>query len=489
MDLALLIIAVWILSTCFHEFGHAITAYWGGDKTVKDKGYLTLNPFVYINSATTLVIPVLALMLGGIALPGAAVSINTSRIKSRAMLSFISFAGPLFTFIFLIGLTIFLHVLPPLKDVIGNAHIYEVLTRATCTLIYLHIFVFILNLLPLPPLDGFGIIEPWLPQPVQRKARELGNLGFLFIMGMFFFFPPFGDSIQLISAVGAIILGASGSLIDSGFDAIKQNSYFLVGVLVIAFIAKSKFSTAEEKAQKLVKEGKFEEALPLYQSAVDKKPNDPRMILGLSTCLLSLGRKDEALKQAEKAISLDPESAQAHGVAAACLSDMNQPEKALEMSDRAIKYDTSNFYPFTHIVKANALNSLGRYQEALDAAEVYLKREKNPGEALIVKADALENLGRLDDALAVYDKAARSTSANSLHLQLSKGLLLCAAGKQEEGLAEFEKFLPKAPAAIDARAVEIAKVQALMLEKSRQYAERGDVAKSDNLRTAAEALN
>ena len=489
MDLALLIIAVWILSTCFHEFGHAITAYWGGDKTVKDKGYLTLNPFVYINSATTLVIPVLALMLGGIALPGAAVSINTSRIKSRAMLSFISFAGPLFTFIFLVGLVIFLHVLPLLKDVIGNAHLYQVFTRATCTLIYLHIFVFILNLLPLPPLDGFGIIEPWLPQPVQRKARELGNLGFLFIMGMFFLFPPFGDFIQFISAVGAMVLGASGSLIDSGFNAIKDNSYFLIGILVVAFIAKSKLATADEKAQKLVKERKFEDALPLYQSALSQKPNDPRLILGLATCLLSLGRKEEALSQAEKAITLDGESSQAYGLAAACLSDMNQPEAALQMADRAIKYDTNNFYPFTHIVKANALNSLGRHQEALDAAEVYLKREKNPGEALIVKADALEHLGRFDDALAVYDKAARSAGANSLHLQLSKGLLLCAAGKRDEGLAEFEKFLPKAPSAKDARAVEVANLKTLMLEKAQHYSEKGDGVKSENLRAAAEALN
>jgi len=489
MDLALLIIATWILSTCFHEFGHAITAYWGGDKSVKDKGYLTLNPFVYINSATTLVIPVLALMLGGIALPGAAVSINTSRIKSRAMLSFISFAGPLFTFIFLIGLVIFLHVLPLLKDLIGNAHIFQVFTRATCTLIYLHIFVFILNLLPLPPLDGFGIIEPWLPAPIQRKAREFGNLGFLFIMAMFFFFPPFSDLIQFASALGAMVLGAPGQLIDSGFRAIKQNSYFLVGLLVIAFIAKSKLSTDDEKAQKLVKERKFEEALPLFQSAVEKKPDDPRLVLGLSTCLLSLGRREEALKQAEKAISLDAESAQAYGVAAACLSDMDQPEKALEMSERAIKYDTSNFYPFTHIVKATALNSLGRYEEALEAAEVYLKREKNPGEALIVKADALENMGRLDEALAVYDKAARSTGANSLHLQLSKGLLLCAAGKTAEGLSEFEKFLPKAPAAKDTRIVEVGKLQALMLEKSHQYAARGDAQKSENLRRAAEDLN
>jgi len=34
----------WIFSLCLHEFSHAIVAYYGGDTTVKDKGYLTFNP-------------------------------------------------------------------------------------------------------------------------------------------------------------------------------------------------------------------------------------------------------------------------------------------------------------------------------------------------------------------------------------------------------------------------------------------------------------
>ena len=41
---AVVIILGWIFSVCLHEFGHAAVAYWGGDRTVKEKGYLTLNP-------------------------------------------------------------------------------------------------------------------------------------------------------------------------------------------------------------------------------------------------------------------------------------------------------------------------------------------------------------------------------------------------------------------------------------------------------------
>ncbi|MFQ3628339.1 MAG: site-2 protease family protein, partial [Cyanobacteriota bacterium] len=41
---ALFVFVVWIASVCLHEFGHALVAYWGGDRSVKEKGYLTLNP-------------------------------------------------------------------------------------------------------------------------------------------------------------------------------------------------------------------------------------------------------------------------------------------------------------------------------------------------------------------------------------------------------------------------------------------------------------
>lgn len=63
----------WILSVCLHEFGYVIVAYGGGDTSVKDKGYLTLNPLKYTNINLSLVLPLFFLLIGGIALPGAAV--------------------------------------------------------------------------------------------------------------------------------------------------------------------------------------------------------------------------------------------------------------------------------------------------------------------------------------------------------------------------------------------------------------------------------
>ncbi|NKB18096.1 MAG: hypothetical protein HC770_08495 [Pseudanabaena sp. CRU_2_10] len=65
---ALFIITIAVLATCVHEFGHAIVAYWGGDTSVKDKGYLTFNPLKYTHPATSIALPLLFVALGGIAI-------------------------------------------------------------------------------------------------------------------------------------------------------------------------------------------------------------------------------------------------------------------------------------------------------------------------------------------------------------------------------------------------------------------------------------
>ena len=60
----------WLVSLCLHEFGHAVVALWGGDRSVVAKGYLTLNPLRYTEVGLSLVLPRLFLLMGGLGLPG-----------------------------------------------------------------------------------------------------------------------------------------------------------------------------------------------------------------------------------------------------------------------------------------------------------------------------------------------------------------------------------------------------------------------------------
>src|SRR5574339_808632 len=105
----------WIFSLCLHEFSHALVAYYGGDYTVRDKGYLTFNPLRYTHPLFSIVLPIVFLVLGGIGLPGGAVYIERWRIRNRFLLSAMSLAGPLANLLVAIVLGLVLRYVPNLS--------------------------------------------------------------------------------------------------------------------------------------------------------------------------------------------------------------------------------------------------------------------------------------------------------------------------------------------------------------------------------------
>jgi len=66
----LVVIVGWVFSLCLHEFSHALVAYYGGDTSVREKGYLTFNPLKYTHPVYSILMPMIFLLLGGIGLPG-----------------------------------------------------------------------------------------------------------------------------------------------------------------------------------------------------------------------------------------------------------------------------------------------------------------------------------------------------------------------------------------------------------------------------------
>src|SRR6266516_848028 len=109
-----IVTVLWVFSVCLHEFGHAWVAYHGGDFTVQAKGYLSMNPLRYTHPVYSILMPVAFVMLGGIGLPGGAVYIDRSLLRSRAWATAVSLAGPAMNLILilLIGALFRFHVLP-----------------------------------------------------------------------------------------------------------------------------------------------------------------------------------------------------------------------------------------------------------------------------------------------------------------------------------------------------------------------------------------
>jgi Zn-dependent protease len=174
----LIVLGGWVVSLCLHEFGHALAAYRGGDLSVRAKGYLSLDPRRYTDPVVSIVLPLVFVLVGGIPLPGGAVWVNHRALRSRRIESLVSLSGPLANLVLGAALSVAVEKIPmPLGLASGLAY-----------LAFLQVIAFVLNVLPIPGLDGYGAIEPWLSAPAQRfgdRARPWAPIVlFLLVIGV-----------------------------------------------------------------------------------------------------------------------------------------------------------------------------------------------------------------------------------------------------------------------------------------------------------------
>ena len=201
----------WIIAVSLHEFGHALTAYLSGDESVMYMGYLTLDPLKYTHPLMSILFPIIFLLMGGIPLPGGAVYINRGAIRKRWQQSVVSAAGPLATLIF--GLLLLSPFMFGLSEASLREHTY--FWAAIALLGFFQLFAFVLNLIPWPGLDGFGILEPYLPPSILHYAYMLSGMG-IFLFFLLFAYTPFGS--QVAQSVELMM------------QSISTEAYFLVGL-------------------------------------------------------------------------------------------------------------------------------------------------------------------------------------------------------------------------------------------------------------------
>ena len=177
----------WIVSLCLHEFNHAAMAWYAGDTTVEAKGYLTLDPRRYMNRQLSIVLPIIMVLIGGIGLPGGAVMIDRRLTPSKWRRAMVSAAGPLtnLTLAIACSLPLALHwvggrsgAFPASVD-LWAFHRHAAFASALAFLALLQFAVTVINSLPIPGLDGFGVIAPFLPEETVRSAMPIANYAFL----------------------------------------------------------------------------------------------------------------------------------------------------------------------------------------------------------------------------------------------------------------------------------------------------------------------
>lgn len=200
--------AAWVLSVGIHEFGHAFVAHKAGDTTIVEKGYLTLDPLKYSDMATTVIFPLIALALGGIGFPGGAVYLREDLMRSAGWRSLASLAGPLGTLVVLVVLAIAL-------PAVASAPLREALSL----LAFLQASALVLNLLPIPGLDGYGVIRPFLPDGARAAMVKVERVGFLILFALIFWVPGVSELIFAAALTITDLLGVSRPAIAGGWQA------------------------------------------------------------------------------------------------------------------------------------------------------------------------------------------------------------------------------------------------------------------------------
>jgi Zn-dependent protease len=179
MILTFIVVVIgWVFSLTLHEFMHALVAYRGGDYTVREKGYLTFNPIKYTHPVYSILLPMIFLLLGGIGLPGGAVYIETRRLRSKWWVTAVSLAGPASNLVLAILLGTFLRFAPVSMEGIWPALAFLAQLQVTAAL---------LNLLPVPPFDGYGALRPHLSWEWQERMDNFGQVSMWVVMALLWY--------------------------------------------------------------------------------------------------------------------------------------------------------------------------------------------------------------------------------------------------------------------------------------------------------------
>lgn len=213
----LFVVGGWIISLCLHEFGHAVAAYLNGDLSVVMQGYLTLNPLRYTHWVMSILLPLLFIIAGGIALPGGAVFVNMMAIRSPGKRSLVSAAGPLMNLAFLFVLATPLFLVQFGKASSGSLEFWAGLSL----LAFFQIVAMLLNLLPIPGLDGFGIIAPFLPENIQYAAQTFGRFAFLILFALLWLDSPINQAFWSLVIRVANVFGVDSFMISVGMSLFR----------------------------------------------------------------------------------------------------------------------------------------------------------------------------------------------------------------------------------------------------------------------------
>jgi len=177
-------IIIWVIPVVFavtiHETAHGWVALQFGDRTAQMLGRLTLNPIKHIDPIGTIVVPALLAMTTGFIFGWAKpVPVNDRNLRNpRKDMAWVALAGPFSNLI----MAVFWSIIVLIGLSYSDALAYMGLVG-----IFINTILMLLNLLPLPPLDGGRILLSVLPGPLSWKLSRVEPYGFIILVALLYF--------------------------------------------------------------------------------------------------------------------------------------------------------------------------------------------------------------------------------------------------------------------------------------------------------------
>jgi Zn-dependent protease len=179
-------IAIYALPIIFaitvHEAAHGYAAKYFGDLTAERLGRISLNPLKHIDPFGTILLPAMTVMLGGILFGWAKpVPVNFGNLRNpKKDMLWVAAAGPASNFVMAIFWAIVIHF---------SAHVQtfaEPMALMGKAGVSINVVLMVLNLLPLPPLDGGRIAVSLLPNHLAQPFSQIERYGFLILIALLF---------------------------------------------------------------------------------------------------------------------------------------------------------------------------------------------------------------------------------------------------------------------------------------------------------------